>query len=174
MRPPAVGERVSAGDWFDIPLCDRRWAVGLIAVWSPRDGVAAYFFREPGADRRPPALARLRPGDADLIAIVSGVRLRSGQWPRLGPAIDWTPERWPLPKFGHIDPISGIGRLATYDPNHLDRPPRYEVVDAETAMGFPPDGLYGAEAVVRILESNTMTFPVRARPVRRPPRPADG
>lgn len=139
------------GDWFAVPLEGGGYALGLIARMRKRPrsvGLFGYFFGPRRQDV--PTLAdaaRLRAVDAIDRLIFGDLDLLNQNWPVLGALPDWDRGKWPLPGFAHKDVISGQPYIRTYDEDSLDFHSERQVREADL-VGLPPDGLYGAGAVI--------------------------
>jgi hypothetical protein len=146
-------QRYQAGDWFAVPLPDGGFGLGLVARKSRGLAVLGYFFG-PRRQELPTEsdVEPLGPGDAVLVQQISGLALKSGDWPVIARSQPWQPSRWPMPAFSHIDVVDRtIAYRREYDEKDLDRMIAQTLITPEEAKRYPRDGIGGSIAVQKQL-----------------------
>ncbi len=93
------------GDWFSIPLTNRRYARGIVARTGPRRRIVFGYFFGP-ALRKVPTVDEIEsytPSDALLIGMFGDLSLILKEWPIIGQISKWYRSKWPMPNFARHD-----------------------------------------------------------------------
>lgn len=140
------------GDWIAVPLRqDKGYALGLLIAHDKGGGLIVNFYGERFLSKPSARDA----GGIDASAVMKAIRcgdlgLTRGEWSIIGSLENFSPEHWPLPKFGRID-ISNRAFRVSYGREDLMRPISEELISKAEMEVLPEDGLYGAGAVERLL-----------------------
>jgi Immunity protein 26 len=142
------------GDWFAVPLASGGYAVGLVARCSRQGKILLGYFFGPRRAELPELsdLLQLAPADAVLVDLFGDLFLYRRQWPILGSTPDWDHGRWPMPIFGAVDELTGIGWRIEYPDEDPTADPRRTRVSGAEASRLPEDRLRGAGAVAKQLD----------------------
>lgn len=137
-RSVSVPYRV--GDWFVVPLADGTFAPGRVVVHQPPQSTLCYLFAP--VVQRPTSqdVEGLRPGDALLAAVMSGLALGE-RWELLGGGDGFERDAWPMPEF-ESEPDDGTVRVSVRDERL--RVVATSVVPASQAGRRQPDGAMGS------------------------------
>jgi len=138
------------GDWFAVPLTGGGYGSGLIARSPKRGKVLLGYFFGPRRSELPDIadLLRLTPEQAVLVEQFGDLSLIRKEWPILGSTPDWDRRRWPMPVFGSVEELTGVGWRIEYPDEDPSARPRRTPVSPEEARRLPEDRLLGAGAVV--------------------------
>jgi hypothetical protein len=145
------------GDWFAVPLPSGGFGIGL-AARVPAGGriLLGYFFGKrfaslPNSEDIPPFDA----GAAVLVLMFGDLHLMSGAWPVIRHSEGWTRDRWPLPAFGFKQDVGGKFWRVEYGDDLSVATMRRTSVSSDQIEGLPKDGLFGAGAIEKMLDSRT-------------------
>jgi len=140
------------GQWFVIPLRAGGYALGtIVRGCNKTKGGLGYFFgpkyREIPDDK---VIWEKSPADAILITWFSDLGIINGSWPLLRSTRPFSIDDWPIPKFGHKDPLvpgKGYIREYTMDAYGSWMLKKESIVAVEEIIDFPEDVFMGGGAV---------------------------
>ncbi len=143
------------GDWVAVPLNEGGYALGVIARMAAGRGaksILGYFF-----GRRFDSLPAMEDtkgftaSQAIHVCIFGDLGLHEGKWIVIGPSMSWERSAWPMPIFGRMQLISGIGFQVRYADDNPDKVLSERKCDPSEIAGLPQDGLSGSGAVESVL-----------------------
>lgn len=141
------------GTWFNVPLADKQFAVGLVARNAPRGAILLAYFLRRLYDSLPslPELRDLRPEDAVMKMRVGDLGLIRGEWKVIGRSPDWDRSQWPMPQFVQVEPITNRIWLLTYADDDPNRLVSRKLINEREAAGYDADSVYGYKAAEKVL-----------------------
>ena len=143
------------GDLFCVPLRTNGYAIGIIArVANTGKILLGYFFgpkRIQISNQVDEEMCKLRPEDAILIGLFGDLGIINKEWPIIGGFTNWNSNKWPMPPFSQIDPISGENKLyviSEYDLYTIEKVIKFSNnVDNSCLIAYPDHCLMGYGAV---------------------------
>ena len=136
MRPKPKSRKYKVGDYFAVPLGNRRFGYGRIVWTSDRMGPLAEFYDLVTSDLAPVSEARRSPRPL-FHTYFEDAKLKQGKWPVIGSApLSLTADQ--LPRFVMAHPLDeNKGKLVIGDrpvrdatTEELQQLPRYSIVSA--------------------------------------------
>lgn len=142
------------GDCFAVPLSSGGYATCLLARIAPGGRVLfGYFFGPRRTESGDVNLELLSRSDAILTARFGDLGIVDGSWRRLGTRLSFRRDEWPMPVFVRQTPIERQWIEVHYRDENPNSRPLERPISADRAAALPRDGLLGAVAVSRVLDS---------------------
>lgn len=132
------------GDWIAVPLPECGYALGRIARVQSGGIMLVYFSRHyfeavPTHVELPGFAAE----DAVFVGKLGTFQVLQGNWQVIRGSGSFERSEWPVPKFGHIEPLTGRAYRITYSDSDLLQPVSRERCSPEEVARLPEDCLHG-------------------------------